>query len=485
MLYDLEKFLNSFSFSNKILLGYPCDVFLIDSENKKVPAWSNASSIYINKNIYGEKVRKEDLLVIRGLIFHELSHIMFSPRIGSKLIRLVDSNNLWNEFLMLEDQRIENLLIQKYPATKKWLSNTFVWFFSLNNKNLKHSYPLLCGRKFLPKHILNKSKELFDQDPNELEFIYEKYSSLDLKKDYLDAFNLIKMYSKYKNINSDPYNHFYRKENGIQSSYIRPLNEKILKNNLKVDYEIDKIDIEKDFKEMELILFDKKIPNTLLIVEENKIIKEKIKKEYIDLYILLKKKLNNNKIKNGIWKKKQPFGKFNFNNFIHNKNYKKWFDSWEIKKIENKHTLIIVDSSHSMSLEYNDVFQLAWLIEKVLSFDKNSVEIFSFNDKVSKIKSDDLNIYKTIFNGKTKINNVLSFCKKSIRNNHNKKNYIIVLSDCIWDEDPNIILNELKQFGAKTMLIYFNKKNNNLNFDKESQLKNNYDIINILKEFYE
>ena len=282
MLYDLEKFLNSFSFSNKILLGYPCDVFLIDSDNQIVPAWSSASSIYINKNIYGEKVTKEELLIIRGLIFHELSHIMFSPRIGSRLIRLVDSNNLWNEFLMLEDQRIENLLIQKYPSTEKWFLNTAVWFLSLNAKNLNNSYPLLCGRKFLPKNILDKSKEMFDKNVHDVEFIYEEYSKLNLKNDYLKAFDLISLYSKYKNNNPDPYYHANRRENGIQSSYIRPLNDTYINKNINIKLENDN-DVEKDFKKIELIALTLEPSKPLLIFEENKIFSEKIKKEFFDI----------------------------------------------------------------------------------------------------------------------------------------------------------------------------------------------------------
>jgi hypothetical protein len=484
MLYDLEKFLNSFSFSNKILLGYPCDVFLIDSDNQIVPAWSSASSIYINKNIYGEKVTKEELLIIRGLIFHELSHIMFSPRIGSRLIRLVDSNNLWNEFLMLEDQRIENLLIQKYPSTEKWFLNTAVWFLSLNAKNLNNSYPLLCGRKFLPKNILDKSKEMFDKNVHDVEFIYEEYSKLNLKNDYLKAFDLISLYSKYKNNNPDPYYHTNRRENGIQSSYIRPLNDTYINKNINIKLENDN-DVEKDFKKIELIALTLEPSKPLLIFEENKIFSEKIKKEFFDIYIILSKILKNNKIKNGNWKKKQPFGKFNINNFLNNNNYKKWFDFWEVKKIKENHTIVVVDSSSSMSLEFNDVFQLAWVIKESVSFNKNSCEIFSFNDKVTLIKTDKQYVHKTLFNGKTKINNVLNFCKNSIRSNFNKNNYIIVLSDCIWDEDPNIILNYFKSLKCKTILIYFNKELINLNFDQKNKLINNHDIIEIMKGFYE
>ena len=54
---------------------------------------------------------------LRGLNFHELSHILYTPRQGSEIVTWVKENDLFKAFNALEDQRIETLFTSRFPST--------------------------------------------------------------------------------------------------------------------------------------------------------------------------------------------------------------------------------------------------------------------------------------------------------------------------------------------------------------------------------
>lgn len=152
----------------------------VESSHLEAPAWSGASDITLNSRLINDFNNGLSVANLRGLNFHELSHILYTPRLGSEIVTWVNENGYRRAFNALEDQRIETLFTSRFPSTVDWFVVTVLTYFVNDEQQFTNSYPLLRGRRYLPLEVRSKSRELFIHKDklDELCSIIDEYRTL-------------------------------------------------------------------------------------------------------------------------------------------------------------------------------------------------------------------------------------------------------------------------------------------------------------------
>ena len=130
---------------------------LVLADNGPAPAWTDFDRVYLNRSQLPQDVRTpRDIAVFVGAALHELGHTIFSPRPGAPLYeRLASAQTLAPSGLMgtlnlVEDQRQERAIIGRFSPTRGYLSALVVDLI-LSGNAADTSWPLVCGRTWLPK----------------------------------------------------------------------------------------------------------------------------------------------------------------------------------------------------------------------------------------------------------------------------------------------------------------------------------------------
>ena len=177
----------------EVRIGTPAD-------GVEAPAWNDGKVISFNESIING-VDENTLIGLHGLNFHEVAHLLYSPRIGSDLGAWVKENNYQTSFNILEDNRAETFLVTKYPATRNFLLATLGEYIIRNSgERLGDSFILLAGRKYFSydcrtsigklyaeKHGLEQAKKVY--------YLINKYRTLVFPRDYAIAKDIITEFS--------------------------------------------------------------------------------------------------------------------------------------------------------------------------------------------------------------------------------------------------------------------------------------------------
>lgn len=197
------------------------------SELTFAPAWSTSNTIEFSESQLPDLNTVDGVLATRGLTFHELSHILFTPRAQTDIAIWVRENGLGRAFNALEDQRIETLLVAKYQALADWLTATMAQYLLDTPQAISQAFPLIRGRKYLPVELRALVRQAYanQQDIAELTSIIDEYRLLLFPQDTERAKPLIARYAELvKNLPEqgrgmpDPHGHESRPDNGQQSS---------------------------------------------------------------------------------------------------------------------------------------------------------------------------------------------------------------------------------------------------------------------------
>ena len=250
----LERFTGFFSRVNSAFTFRRVNV-TVEHASIKAPAWSTSDTVTFNSNEIGDLDTPESIAGIKGLDLHEISHILYTPREASDLTAWVIDNKKWTAFNALEDQRIESFFTSKYPSTVAWFTATILIHFKNEPEVFKQSYPLLCGRKYLPVEIRKESRDLYPYEDRVDDFraIVDEYRTLVFPADTEKGKELIERYhdllpqsegegegegegqaKKYKAVKGgtegaipvaviDPFGHGRRPSEGLESSTSRPV----------------------------------------------------------------------------------------------------------------------------------------------------------------------------------------------------------------------------------------------------------------------
>lgn len=178
------------------------------------PAASNGNTIYFNSRTVGDLSSPEEVIVLNGLNYHELCHILYTPR-SEGVFRQLQLDGYGTAFNALEDQRIESMFVSLYPGTKPYFTMTVMQHILNDAKNVEKSFPLTWGRRFLGGEIRNNLAALYpnQQIVQEVKDIIDEYRTLVFPQDKVRCCELATRYGNLLGIRhtdsqaSDPYAH--------------------------------------------------------------------------------------------------------------------------------------------------------------------------------------------------------------------------------------------------------------------------------------
>jgi len=179
--------------ADRVLTGDPVIVNVMP--DGPAPAWSDGSAIYINQQEINE-MDLETLTQVSGLNYHELAHHFYTPRKGTDFIKTVLAEDLMNAANCLEDQRIETLLVARYPSVAPYLTATVSRWLAGSPEEAMANYVLVRGRRYLPLEIREGFRDLFafpELIPVVVDIV-DQYRLLAFPKDYLKGLALIRRF---------------------------------------------------------------------------------------------------------------------------------------------------------------------------------------------------------------------------------------------------------------------------------------------------
>lgn len=195
MVSRLEAFRQVYEKTDRILSGRPIRVIMaFDGDSHGLgdaPGWTDGEDISLNANVInrdlGHLTMPMIVLHTKAINFHELGHIMFTPRMSDDTPKWVKAQSIaepgrkwWYAFNALEDQRMEMMFTAKFrPAINYFEAIALKWLVN-NGAFLAESYILVYGRKFLPANIIATCRAAYVARYGELlclraETIIDKY----------------------------------------------------------------------------------------------------------------------------------------------------------------------------------------------------------------------------------------------------------------------------------------------------------------------
>jgi len=186
--------------TDRVLTQDPIQVNVVDGG--PAPAWSDGKDIYINKNQI-EDFDIEELVQINGLNYHELAHHLYSPRKGTSMMQWIIENESRSPGYLsaanvLEDQRIETLLVARYPAITPYLTKTVIRWLADSPETMQTNYVAIRGRQYLPMELRIAFRDMFFM-PELISVaaeIIDEYRTLHFPKEYSRAQELIQRFKE-------------------------------------------------------------------------------------------------------------------------------------------------------------------------------------------------------------------------------------------------------------------------------------------------
>ena len=179
--------------ADRVLTGDPLIVNVMP--DGPAPAWSDGAAIYINQKEITD-MDLETLTQVTGLNYHELAHHFYTPRKGTELIKWVLQNDLMEATNILEDQRIETLLVARYPSVAPYLIATCARWLG-EGDDVSGVYPLIRGRRYLPVELREAYRDefTFPELLPTISNIIDEYRLLAFPRDYAKARVLIQRFN--------------------------------------------------------------------------------------------------------------------------------------------------------------------------------------------------------------------------------------------------------------------------------------------------
>lgn len=152
--------------------------------NGMIPAASTYPNIFINYEAFDDLKKKSTLVAIIGANYHELSHILFTPRrMKAKVAQIMPEGlRAALAYNILEDQRIESFFTALYEPAGKFFAETFVRFIMADPAYWDVVFVYSYGRSYLPMEIRDEFEARFKR-PDLIEEIKDLIDSFKAYKD--------------------------------------------------------------------------------------------------------------------------------------------------------------------------------------------------------------------------------------------------------------------------------------------------------------
>ena len=197
----LDSYCSVYERADRILTGLDIEVRIgTPADGIDAPAWNDGKVISFNESIING-LDENTLLGLHGLNFHEVAHLLYSPRIGSELGAWVKENKHDVAFNVLEDHRAETYLVTKYPATRNFLLSTLGEYIIKNSGDrLADSFILIAGRKYFSYACRTSIGKLYSERygvdvAKRVYYLINKYRTLAFPRDYAIAKEIITEFS--------------------------------------------------------------------------------------------------------------------------------------------------------------------------------------------------------------------------------------------------------------------------------------------------
>lgn len=196
--------------ADRIITGDPVNIRLQEIEGAPC-AWSDGKNIMLNTSVL-KNYDDQDIIPLHGVNYHEVCHILYSPRSGSEIMKWAFEGDYMHAFNVLEDQRIETLFTARFPSTRAFLEASNLRYVldlaeydgkytATNKMNIRLAYMLTHGRKFLDIRLRNQLRSVFQEHygraaTQQIADIVDQYRTLAFPKDYDAAKELISALKK-------------------------------------------------------------------------------------------------------------------------------------------------------------------------------------------------------------------------------------------------------------------------------------------------
>lgn len=160
----LRALASVFSKTNRILTGDRELVVKMENSRDKggllghVPAYSLYPNIVIHYNHFQDFHKPKTLIQLLGGNYHELSHILFTPRKFKTQFVPANAQMAW---AVLEDQRIESLFTALYEPAGKYFTEMVIRFIVDDEEGWPVSFLWTYGRSYLPLEIREELEARF------------------------------------------------------------------------------------------------------------------------------------------------------------------------------------------------------------------------------------------------------------------------------------------------------------------------------------
>ena len=209
----LDAWRSVFEKTNRIISGRPVTIRIVPENHipsgmENTPGWSDGLVVHFNGPMVAELVASKDkmgaVLALKGLNYHELCHILYTPRMSDELPRRVvqrakDNNDptWWYAMNALEDQRIETWFTASYGAARRYFEAAVLqWLVKYGNAE---AAILIYGRKYLPAKLRVKAGRVFVKKHgqplyDEFKRVIDAYLGVALPTETVKALRLVTEY---------------------------------------------------------------------------------------------------------------------------------------------------------------------------------------------------------------------------------------------------------------------------------------------------
>lgn len=209
----LDAWRSVFEKTNRILSEQKVTVQIVAEENlprgmDDVAGWTDGLDVHLNAKKVKEMLRQNDplaaVLRLKGLNYHELCHVLYTPRMSDDIVRRIikkarttGDHKWWYSFNALEDQRIETWFTATYGSSRRYFEAVILEWI-IRNGNAEAAI-LVYGRKYLSPRIRVQAGRVFKKKYGrdlyeEFKAVIDEYITLVLPTESMRAIQCIQKF---------------------------------------------------------------------------------------------------------------------------------------------------------------------------------------------------------------------------------------------------------------------------------------------------
>lgn len=182
--------------TDRIITGNPAIQVLMKFNQSQVASCTNGRDITIFPQAIPDVGSSSTLVTLLGLNYHEVAHVLLSPRNDHNFRVKVQRSGYHMAFNMLEDQRIEALFGARYGSASKFFAAPVMKLIVENKEAWPTAHLLTYGRRYLPLEIRNLIGAQFtgsDDLKDEAEIVIDRFRKITFKeeREYDTAYRLV------------------------------------------------------------------------------------------------------------------------------------------------------------------------------------------------------------------------------------------------------------------------------------------------------